>query len=322
MTPQVRHTIRLVQPPLRDSAMNRVGIGYALVDDCSSREACKAIIAHAKAGGKPSYVATANAQHIVLLDRDQRLREIYRHADLVVPDGISLLLAARLHGRSLKERVAGVDMFQALCKQAAENGLHVFLLGGLPNSADLAAEILKKRFAGLRVSTYCPPFGFEKSTEGLERTAYAVREAKPDLLFVALGAPKQEYWIYEHALRLSIPVSIGVGGSFEMVAGVVRRAPVWIQKLGCEWLYRLCLEPRRMWRRYLLGNIEFALIVARQRIRRAFLETFFSYVDKNRFAAEFYEPEYMQYQRKLLAEVMKLAPVELNDHEPSDALAS
>ena len=106
---------------------------------------------------------------------------------------------------------------------------------------------------------------------------------------MALGAPKQEYWIYEHGLQLSVPVCIGVGGSFEIVGGVVPRAPMWTQNIGCEWLYRLCREPRRMWRRYLFGNLEFAAIVLRQRFRRAFLNTFMHYVNEDRFAAELSE---------------------------------
>jgi len=300
--------------------MDRVAIGHALVDNCSLREACAAITAYAKAGAEPAYVTTANAQHIVLLDRDRRLREIYSHADLVVADGGSLLLAARLYGRSLKERVAGVDMFQALCDLAAENDLHVFLLGGRPNSADLTAVALKQRLSRLRISTYCPPFGFERSAGGLEKVAQMIRAAKPDLLFVALGAPKQEYWIYEHGLQLSIPISVGVGGSFEMVAGVVRRAPLWIQNLNCEWLYRLCREPRRMWRRYLVGNLEFAAIVIRQYIRRAFLAAFFSLVDKDRFAAELYEPG-LQRKHRLFANVTNFRSGDARESHQSDASA-
>jgi N-acetylglucosaminyldiphosphoundecaprenol N-acetyl-beta-D-mannosaminyltransferase len=309
----------LEQSALRHAGMDRVGIGYALVDNCSSREACTAIIEHAKLGGEPAYATTANAQHIVLLDRDRRLREIYDRADLVVPDGVSLLLAARLYGRSLQERVAGVDMFQTLCGLAAENGLHVFLLGGRPGSADLASIALKQRFPALQTSTYCPPLGFEKTMAGLKETAQAIRAASPDLLFVAFGAPKQEYWIYEHGLQLSVPVCVGVGGSFEMVAGVVRRAPLWIQKLNCEWLYRLCLEPRRLWRRYLIGNLEFAAIVIRQRVRRAFLDAFFALVDKDIFAAELREPR-LQYRRKVLISLMSSSAEEMNASYHSDAL--
>jgi N-acetylglucosaminyldiphosphoundecaprenol N-acetyl-beta-D-mannosaminyltransferase len=290
------------------------------VDNCSCREACAAIIAHAKAGGEPAYAATANAQHIVLLDRDPRLREVYKQADLVVPDGVSLLLAARLYGHSLQERIAGVDMFQQLCGLAADNDLRVFLLGGRPGSASLTAATLKRRFPELRISSYCPPLGFETSAAGLDTTAQAIRTANPDLLFVALGAPKQEYWIYEHGLLLSVPICIGVGGSFEMVAGVVRRAPVWVQNLNCEWFYRLCREPRRMWRRYLIGNLEFGVIVLRQLLRRAFLSAFFSLVNKGSFAAELYEPS-LRYKRRVLVRAMNFTPMETSESHPSDVLA-
>jgi len=308
-----RHSISaLSQSPLRHAGMDRVGIGYALVDNCSFGEACAAIIAHAKVGGQPAFAATANAQHVVLLDKDRRLREVYDCADLVVADGTSLLLAARLYNRSLQERVTGIDLFQTLCGLAAENNLHVFLLGGRPGSADLSAIALKKRFPILRISTYCPPYGFEKDTAILEETARTVRAAEPDLLFVALGTPKQEYWIYEHGLQLSVPVCIGVGGSFEMVAGIVHRAPLWIQRLNCEWLYRLCLEPRRLWRRYLIGNVEFATIVIRQRIRRAFLDAFFALADKGSFAAELREPG-LQSKCKLVLSFMSLTPDDISE---------
>jgi N-acetylglucosaminyldiphosphoundecaprenol N-acetyl-beta-D-mannosaminyltransferase len=264
-------------------------VGHALVDNCSSDQVCSSIIAHALAQGKPSYVITPNAQHIVLLEKERRLQQIYDHADLVVADGISILMAARLYGRALKERVAGVDIFKQLCGMAAEAGLHVFLLGGRPGSAELAADALLAAHPNLRCTTYCPALGFEQDEVALAETAQAVRDAQPDILFVAFGAPKQEYWIYDHGLQLSVPVCIGVGGSFEIVGGVIPRAPQWAQNIGCEWLYRLCREPRRMWRRYLIGNLEFASIVVRQRIRRSLLNTFVHFVTENRFAAELRE---------------------------------
>jgi N-acetylglucosaminyldiphosphoundecaprenol N-acetyl-beta-D-mannosaminyltransferase len=274
---------------LRGSDVARIGVGHALIDNCSSEQVCAAIIAHAQNRGKPAYVITSNAQHIVQLEKERSLQAIYDHADLVIPDGISLLIAARLYGRSLKQRVAGVDIFKVLCGLSAKNGLHVFLLGGRPGSAELAATVMKASYPNLKYSTYCPPLGFEQSTIGLKQTASAIIAAQPDILFVALGAPKQEYWIYEHGLQLSVPVCIGVGGSFEIVGGVVPRAPLWTQNIGCEWLYRLCREPRRMWRRYLIGNLEFAAIVLRQRIRRAFLDVFVQFVNEDRFAAELSE---------------------------------
>jgi N-acetylglucosaminyldiphosphoundecaprenol N-acetyl-beta-D-mannosaminyltransferase len=311
----------LRQSAIRHAGVDRVGIGYALVDNCSAHEACAAIIAHAKAGGQPAFVATANAQHIVLLDQDRRLREIYGRADLVVADGASLLLAARLYGRSLRERVTGIDLFQTLCGCAADNTLGVFLLGGRPGSADLTAKTLKERSPNLRVTTYCPPLGFEKTISGLEETARAIRAVSPDLLFVALGAPKQEYWIYEHGLQLSVPICVGVGGSFEMVAGVVHRAPVWVRKLSCEWLYRLCHEPRRLWRRYLIGNLEFAAIVIRQSVRRVFLDAFFASLHRVSFAAELREPS-LQAKRKLVLSLISSGEEELSESFDVDALAS
>jgi N-acetylglucosaminyldiphosphoundecaprenol N-acetyl-beta-D-mannosaminyltransferase len=275
--------------PLRGPNVARVGVGHALVDNCSAQQACAAIIAHAGAQGKPAYVITPNAQHIVLLEKEKRLQAIYDRADLVVADGISILIAARLYGRSLKERVTGVDIFKRLCGMAAEAGLHVFLLGGRPGSAELAAEALRQTYPRFRCTTYCPALGFEHDKAALKETARAVRSARPDILFVAFGAPKQEYWIYDHGLQLSVPVCIGVGGSFEIVGGVVPRAPRWAQDIGCEWVYRLCREPRRMWRRYLIGNLKFAAIVVRQGIRRSLLNTFLHFVTENRFAAELRE---------------------------------
>jgi N-acetylglucosaminyldiphosphoundecaprenol N-acetyl-beta-D-mannosaminyltransferase len=275
--------------PLRGSAVARIGVGHALIDNCSAQQVCASIIAHAQNQGKPAYVLTPNAQHIVLLETERRLQQIYDHADLVIPDGVSLLIAARLYGRSLQQRIAGVDLFRALCGLAAEADLHVFLLGGRPGSAELAAINLKSDNPGLRCTTYCPPLGFEQNEEDLQRTADAITAARPDILFVAFGAPKQEYWIYQHGLQLSVPVCIGVGGSFEIVGGIVPRAPMWAQNIGCEWLHRLCREPRRMWRRYLIGNLQFAAIVLRQRIRRFFLDAFVHLVNEDRFGAELSE---------------------------------
>jgi N-acetylglucosaminyldiphosphoundecaprenol N-acetyl-beta-D-mannosaminyltransferase len=246
---------------------DRVAIGQAFVDRCSFDQAVSDITAHAVARGAPAYVVTPNAQHIVLLSKEPRLREIYHQADLVVADGFSLVLAARALGRNLPERVAGVDLFEALCGSASRYGLRVFLLGGRPGSADLAASLMAKRYPNLQINTYCPPFGFESSEIELARARHVVTLFGPAFLFVALGAPKQEYWIYDHGRKLGASVCLGVGGSFELVTGIVPRAPRWIQRMGCEWLFRLYREPRRMWRRYLVGNVQFAWIVLQQAAR-------------------------------------------------------
>ena len=283
------HALAADMAVLRGGAINRVGIGHALVDDLSLQQACSVILDHARREGRPAYVITPNAQHIVLLKKDSEFRKIYNDADLIIPDGVSLLFAARFYGRLLRERVPGVELFVELCSHAAQQDLRVFLLGGQPGSAELAAKVLTKNFPGLQCATYCPAYGFEKSSLELDAAAEAVTAYRPHLLFVGLGAPKQEQWIHNHGLRLSVPVCLGIGGSFEMVGGVIARAPEWVQNMACEWLYRLCAEPRRMWRRYLIGNLEFAGIVMQQRARRALLNTCVRLAQQKAFGAELEE---------------------------------
>lgn len=245
----------------------RARIGHAQVDCCSLTEAVEAIAYRAAAGGPSTCVVTPNAQHIVLLESDGGLREAYAKADLVIADGASLVLASRLLGEKLRLRVAGVDLFEQLCGQAAELRLRVFLLGGRPGSAELAAARLQRQFPNLIVAgTCCPPMGFENDGHELHAVDEAIRAAQPDLVFVALGAPKQERWMERYGRRSGAAVLIGVGGSFEIAGGVLRRAPRLLQRLGCEWLYRLLLEPRRLWKRYLIGNGKFVWIVLRQAV--------------------------------------------------------
>lgn len=204
----------------------------------------------------------------MLLESDLYLRKIYSDAALVVPDGISLVYAARILGRPLKERVTGVDLFQGLCGRAAERGLRVYLLGGRPGAAEDAAAKLQSINPGLCIAgTFCPAWGFQLREEGQREVESEILAARPHILFVALGAPKQEYWIYEHLDRLGVPLAMGIGGSFEMVSGATRRAPRWVQAAGMEWLFRLALEPRRLWKRYLIGNLQFLLIILKQALR-------------------------------------------------------
>lgn len=247
----------------------RARIGRALVDCCSFAEAATAIACHAARRGPPACVVTPNAQHIVLLESDASLREAYANADLVVADGAALLFAARLLGEKLRERVTGIDLFERLCGHAAKLGLRVFLLGGCPGSAERAAERLRQQFPPLCVAGICcPPLGFEHDEQGLQAIADAIRATRPDLLFVALGAPKQEVWMHQHGRQLGVPVLIGVGGSFEIVGGLLPRAPRLLQRLGCEWFYRLLCEPRRLWKRYLIGNVRFLSIILQQAGKR------------------------------------------------------
>jgi N-acetylglucosaminyldiphosphoundecaprenol N-acetyl-beta-D-mannosaminyltransferase len=292
---------------LRDANADRIAIGHVLVDNYSFEQATSAIITYALSGGAPAYVVTPNAQHVVLLDRNRLLREVYHNADLIVPDGISLLLAARVFGKRLRQRVTGVDLFQSLCELAAQNNLRVFLLGGRPGSADLTAATMKRQYPMLQISTWCPPFGFENDPDEARRMADAVHRAQPDLLFVGLGTPKQEKWIFEHGLKLGAAVTVGVGGTFEMVGGIVSRAPLGIQKLGLEWLHRLLMEPRRMWRRYLIGNIQFCGIIVIQGFRKTVLSVLVSLLHRQNFAAELKEPQLRKETYQLISRLNMLS---------------
>jgi N-acetylglucosaminyldiphosphoundecaprenol N-acetyl-beta-D-mannosaminyltransferase len=216
------------------------------------------LLAEALTGGSTRLVVTANAQFYVLAETSFIFRECLKRAETVCADGVSIALATAILSKEKVERLAGVDLVEEICRRGALRGLRVFLLGGRPGSALGLAEILRKRYPGLEVvGTLCPDLGFEKSESELTRVLEHVRSTQPHVIFVALGAPKQELFIDQHLRRLKIPIAVGVGGSFEIITGVTRRAPRTVQRVGLEWLYRLIQEPQRLWRRYLLGNPKF-----------------------------------------------------------------
>jgi len=220
-------------------------------------EALQAIQAFLAGGGK-HVVTTPNVDHIVRLHRDAEFAAAYQRASLVVADGMPIVWASRLLGRPLKERVAGSDLFPRLCEQAARSGRTVFLLGGLPGAAAQAAKRLSARFPSLRVvGAYGPPVGFEANPAENWRAIHLVNGARPDLLFVGLGSPKQEKWIAQHLPALEVKVALCVGASIDFEAGLAKRAPRWMQVSGLEWLWRLLREPARLWRRYLVHDMAF-----------------------------------------------------------------
>jgi len=245
----------------------RINIGGVKIDRCSFDEVVERIVEQALSGGAPKYVVTPNAQHILTLQKDAHFREIYSKAFLVVPDGVSLLWAAKFLQTPLNGRVNGTDLFERLCAIAAEKELKIFLLGGRPGAAEKAKETLQARHPDLKiVGIHCPPYGFESNPAELELIDSKIKSAAPHILFVGLGAPKQEYWIYANYQELGVPISVGIGVSFEMVADMVTRAPVWMQKRGLEWFFRLIVEPRRLWQRYIIGNPQFIWLVLLQRL--------------------------------------------------------
>lgn len=252
--------------PIEDRKNNRnVTIAGVRIDALDFFSVVNAIVRHAESGGAPGYVVTPNAHHVVLFQSDARLRDIYERALLVVPDGVPLLWAARFLGTPLRGRVNGTDLLEALCARAAVGGLRVYFLGGREGAATAAAACLRARHPTLNVcGTRCPPFGFENDpTENAEILA-SISASRPDILFVGVGAPKQEYWMSRNAQQLAVPVAVGVGASFEFVGGLIARAPRWMQRGGLEWLYRLESEPGRLWKRYVFGNALFCFLVVRQ----------------------------------------------------------
>jgi len=236
------------------------------IDNVSRAEAMERISDLVRAR-RPALVVTPNVDHLVNLQADPEFREIYSRAALVLTDGVPLLWAARFLGTPIREKISGSFIFDGLCQLAAERQFRVFFLGGRAGAAARAAEIMCRRYPALQVGVYCPPFGFERDPVESARIDEALVRARPDILFVGLGAPKQEKWASRNSERLGIPVTIGVGITFEYTAGIVRRAPMWMQRLGLEWSYRLAMEPARLWRRYLLKDPKFFWYVLRQRFR-------------------------------------------------------
>jgi N-acetylglucosaminyldiphosphoundecaprenol N-acetyl-beta-D-mannosaminyltransferase len=200
---------------------------------------------------KPRYVATANVDFLVQAREDVELRRILFDADLVLCDGTPLLWVSRWLGNALSERVAGADIVPLLMELCAEKKYRVFLLGATPESVRKAAARLGEAYPELIIADYySPPFNklIEMDHDEIKRRVLA---AKPDLLLVSLGCPKQEKWIAMHYRSLGVPVSVGVGATIDFLAGQVRRAPAWMRRNGVEWVYRLVQEPRRLFHRYM-----------------------------------------------------------------------
>ncbi len=213
----------------------------------------------------PLTVAGPNAHLVTMAERDSRFAAALQDADLAVPDGISIVFASRLLGVPIPERVTGGDLMERMCAEAAQYGLRVFFLGGLPGAAVMAAHRLRERYPGLQIcGTYYPPQGFENDAAELARMRRAIDEAAPDLLCVAFGAPKQEIWIQENRGQLKVGAIMAVGAALDTQAGLRSRAPRWVQAIALEWLFRLLMEPRRLWRRYLIGNTRFVVLVMGQ----------------------------------------------------------
>lgn len=206
-----------------------------------------------------SFIVAINPEKILTAQKDHELINLLNGATYQIPDGVGILLASRMKKGKIRERITGIDTFVGLCELAADHGKSVFLYGAKPGIAEKATEELKKMFPHLKVAGFL--HGYEKDQDYVKQT---INEAKPDILFVALGSPNQEYWIVENMDQLNVKVFQGVGGSFDVISGQVKRAPKFFQKIGCEWLYRLLIEPSRIRRQFKLPLFLFKVLFVKK----------------------------------------------------------
>ncbi len=259
--------LTLLHAAAKDSHVREfVNILGVTIHNVTATQAIESIDAFVSAR-TPHKIIVANAAKLVKAQKDMELLRALRTSNLVTADGISIVLGARMFGVKLVERVTGSEHLLPLsCQLAARKEYSVFLLGAGPGVAEKAATILKGQYPGLRVAgTYSPAYNVLHDERETTRAVGAVREAAPDILFVALGTPKQEKWISRNLDALEVPVCIGVGATLDFIAGVSKRPPPWVHRVGFAWLYRLLHEPGRLWKRNYEGLI-FMILVARERL--------------------------------------------------------
>lgn len=217
---------------------------------------------------KCSYIVTCNVDHIMKLQKDSDFYQVYQDADLVIADGMPVIWASKILGKPLKEKVSGSDIIPFLSKHFAQKQYKLFFLGAAPGIAQKAADNLINQFPEMKiVGNYSPSYGFENNNEEIREIIDMIKTAKPDILFVGVGAPKQEKWIHKYYKEIDVPVSIGVGASLDFLAGNIQRAPLIMQKIGLEWFWRLMQEPKRLWKRYLVDDSKFLALVIKEYLK-------------------------------------------------------
>jgi len=228
------------------------------VDVITTEQTVERVMQACAGEGDPLVVFSCNVDMVVKAHRDPDFGATLSSADILTADGMPIVWMGRLRGHPFPERVAGSELVPRIAAACARAGRSVFLFGAAPGVADAAARRLQADNPGLRVAgTLSPPMGFDRDPLLLEEAVEAVRRASPDVLFVALGAPRQERFIQAQKARLGAKAILGIGGSLDMLAGRVRRAPRFVQRIGAEWLWRLAQEPRRLARRYLVEDLAF-----------------------------------------------------------------
>jgi len=250
--------------------VNILGVGISAINMDIALETIEDWIAH----HDPHYVCVTGVHGVMESQRDEHLRRIHNQAGLVTPDGMPLVWLSRLKGHRHVDRVYGPDLMVALCERSGVRRYRHFFYGGAEGVPEQLVANLRRRFPELQVAgAHSPPFR-PLTPEEDEQAVQMINQAAPDIVWVGLSTPKQERWMAAHVGRVEAPVFIGVGAAFDFLAGRKRQAPRWMQRNGLEWLFRLLTEPRRLWRRYLVNNPLFVLLVLAQALglRRYSLE--------------------------------------------------
>ena len=242
--------------------MKQVNILSIPIDNFSMSEMLEKL----KFGG---VVFTPNVDHLIKLRKDKDFYRIYKSADYRVCDSQILILAAKFLGQPLREKISGSDLFPAFCSYYRhDENVKIFLLGGPQGAAEKArCNINAKVGRELVIDSYCPPFGFEKDEEECQKIVDLINQSGATVLAVGLGAPKQEKWIYEHKNKLkNIKTFFAIGATIEFEAGHRQRAPKGMSMAGLEWLFRLLIEPKRLWKRYLIEDLPFLFLILGQKL--------------------------------------------------------
>lgn len=240
--------------------VNILGVGVSAINMTMALQIIEGWVAHRES----HYVCVTGVHGVMESQRDESLRQIHNQAGLVTPDGMPLVWLSRFKGFRYVDRVYGPDLMLALCEHSVEKGYRHFFYGGAEGVPEQLAAVLQKRFPDLQVvGTFSPPFRPLTPHED-EQITRMINMSNPDIVWVGLGSPKQEYWMADHRARLTAPVLIGVGAAFDFLTGRKLQAPRWMQRAGLEWLFRLLTEPRRLWRRYLINNPLFVALVVLQ----------------------------------------------------------
>lgn len=210
--------------------------------------------------GKTNQHVVLNASKIVLMENNKELARIINSCDLINADGMSIIWASKFLGNKIRERVAGIDIMYKLLEVAKQNKYRVFLFGSEENVINSVVKKLKENYKGLIIAGYRNGFFKEEDEPNI---IDEISKSNCHILFIGFSSPKKEFFLNKHKKKIKVPFCMGVGGSFDVIAGKYSRAPVWMQNIGLEWFYRFIQEPRRMWKRYFINNFKFIFIVLR-----------------------------------------------------------